>query len=75
MDIATGVLAGNLITVWFVWGAYHFSKRDEKDVPWPAYGAVLVPLGIAIASIALDQSKPDVSKMSDEEFKEFLESY
>lgn len=47
MDIAAGVLIGNLLTVWFVWGAYHFTKRHEENVPWSAYGSIFVPLGIA----------------------------
>jgi len=51
MDIAGGVLVGNLLTVWFVWGVYHFAKRTEEDVPWIAYGSVLAPLGIAILSL------------------------
>jgi hypothetical protein len=54
MDLATissGVLIGNLLTVWFVWGAYHAFKRDEKDIRLTAYISILAPLGIAILSM------------------------
>ncbi len=51
MDIAAGVLIGNLLTVWFVWGGHHFSRRKEENVPWAAYGAILVPLAIAVLSL------------------------
>lgn len=59
MDIAAGVLIGNLLTVSFVWGAYHFKDRDENDVPWIAYGSVLVPLGIAALSLIAAGASPN----------------
>ena len=51
MDIAAGALIGNLFSVWFVWGAYHAAKRSDDMIPWIAYSAMLVPLGIAAASL------------------------
>lgn len=59
MNIAAGVLIGNLLTVWFVWGAYNFTKKkDETAVSWAAYGSVLAPLGIAILSLVASGALP-----------------
>lgn len=51
MDIAAGVLIGNLLSAWFIWGAYHAAKRSDDMIPWIAYSAMLVPLGIAGLSL------------------------
>lgn len=51
MTLAAAVMIGNMLTVWFVWGAYHAWKRAEEDIPWSAYGAMIVPLGIAVLSL------------------------
>lgn len=58
MDIAAGVLIGNLLSAWFIWGAYHAAKRTDLDMPWLAYSAMLVPLGIAGLSLVAAGALP-----------------
>lgn len=58
MDIAAGVLIGNLLSVAFVWGAYHASKRADDDIPWSAYGAMAAPLGIGILALIASGALP-----------------
>ena len=59
MDIAAGVLIGNLLSAWFIWGAYHASKRTDDMIPWIAYAAMLVPLGIAVLSLIAAGALPN----------------
>lgn len=51
MDIAAGVMIGNILTAWFIWGAYHASKRADEDIPWSAYASMAAPIGIGILSL------------------------
>ena len=51
IDTAAAVLIGNMLTVLFVWGAYHAFTRKEEDIPWSAYGAMILPVGIGIAGL------------------------
>lgn len=51
MPIAAAFLIANLLTVWFVWGAYHAFRRTELEIPALAYAAMLIPLGIAILAL------------------------
>lgn len=47
LPIMAGVLAANLLTLMFVWGAYHAFKKDEDDLKIAHYAALLVPLAVA----------------------------
>ncbi len=53
-DLISAVAAGNLLTLCVVWGMQQFAKHDE-DAPWLAYGAVLMPMFLIIASLVLNE--------------------
>lgn len=72
-NVAAAVLAGNLLTVMFLWGAWQFHKYDYK-APWLAYGCCLFPLALVILSLLsteplpphLDALKPLLSAAHDQ---------
>lgn len=42
--IVAGVFAGNALFAWFLWGLRAANKENPADVPWSAFGAILIPL-------------------------------
>lgn len=63
-DFAAAVFIGNVLTAWFLWGLWQFHKHDYRAA-WPAYGAVLFPLGIAVISMVLTgQSTPQFDALA-----------
>jgi len=48
-DFAVAAFAGNLLTVWFLWGCYRASKaQKDEETSWPALAALGFPLIILI---------------------------
>jgi hypothetical protein len=56
-DLGIAVFIGNALTAWFLWGCYQFHKHDEA-APWYAYGAFLIPLGMALLTLYLTGTPP-----------------
>lgn len=44
--IASAVLAGNLFTLMFIWGAYHGFKTPDDELKLVHIGAMLIPAAI-----------------------------
>lgn len=56
-DIAFAVFAGNLITFAFGWGVWSLHKEGYR-APWSAYGAMLAPLVILMATLWITEGSP-----------------
>jgi hypothetical protein len=58
-DVATGVLAGNLLTAMFIYGAIQFTKAESRgEWSWFLWGCCVFPLGMLILGLAASSSKP-----------------
>lgn len=56
-DVAMAVFAGNLLTIWFLYGLWMFNKHDT-EAPWSAYGACLIPIVMLMATFYLNGIAP-----------------
>lgn len=58
-DLTAGILAGNLLTLLFLWGAREYSRaRNDAEVSWFGYGAVALPIFILLMSVLATEPLP-----------------
>ena len=50
LQIAGAVFCANILTLCVVWAMTQFQKHD-RDAPWLAYAAFLIPVFIALAGL------------------------
>lgn len=59
-DLTAAILAGNMLTAMFVYGAIQFTKREQRgEWSWAYWGMIAFPIGVVLlAMFATGQVPP-----------------